>query len=137
MMRHRNAWAEERISPTVAQWQAEMAEEENVQDAEKAQGGRTMGVRKTETNRSELVSRSVDDILGARRRVRGRSDPNLPHDTLVVASKLKAYVRAKSGMNTSSSVLETLSDRLRELCDDAIDVAESEGRKTIMDRDFK
>ena len=57
-------------------------------------------------------------------------------EVLVVASKIKAYIREKSGMNTSSSVLDALSDRLRGLCDRAIENARADGRKTVMDRDF-
>ena len=66
--------------------------------------------------------------------VGGRNDA--PRDVLIVASKLKAYVRARSGMNTSDGVIAELSDRVRALCDDAIDRAREEGRKTLMDRDF-
>lgn len=57
-------------------------------------------------------------------------------EVLIVASKLKNYIRERSGMNTSSAVMDVLSDRLRELCDRAIDHARTEGRKTVMDRDF-
>lgn len=57
-------------------------------------------------------------------------------EVLVVASKLKAYIREKSGMNTSAAVVEVLSNKLRGLCDEAIERAKSEGRKTVMDRDF-
>jgi len=57
-------------------------------------------------------------------------------ETLVVASKLKAYIREKSGMNTSSAVIDAVSDKLRMLCDQAIDNAKRDGRKTVMDRDF-
>lgn len=60
----------------------------------------------------------------------------IPHDVLIVASKLKQYVRARSGMNTSDSVMEVLSRRVRALCDDAIRRARDDGRKTILDRDF-
>ena len=60
----------------------------------------------------------------------------VPHEVLIVASKLKHYVRARSGMNTSDSVMEVLSRRVRALCDDAIQRAREDGRKTIMDRDF-
>ena len=42
-----------------------------------------------------------------------------PVDILIVASKLKDYVRAKSGMNTSASVLERLSSMVRLHCDAA------------------
>jgi hypothetical protein len=55
---------------------------------------------------------------------------------LIVASKLKSYVRARSGMNTSNGVLDVLSDSVRALCDEAIRSARRDGRKTIMDRDF-
>jgi histone H3/H4 len=58
-------------------------------------------------------------------------------DVLVVASKLKAYIREKSGMNTSANVLNALSDRIRELCDQAIENARKDGRKTVKDRDFQ
>lgn len=60
----------------------------------------------------------------------------IPHDVLIVASKLKQYVRARSGMNTSDSVMEVLSRRVRALCDDAIQRARDDGRKTLLDRDF-
>lgn len=58
-------------------------------------------------------------------------------EILVVVSKLKKYISDRSGMNTSQSVMSLLSDRLRKLCDQAIQEAQREGRKTVMDRDFK
>lgn len=57
-------------------------------------------------------------------------------DVLVIVSKLKNYIRAKSGMNTSSAVANVLSNKIRHLCDQAIESAKSDGRKTVMDRDF-
>ena len=57
-------------------------------------------------------------------------------ETLVVVSKLKSYIRAKSGMNTSGAVAGVLSDAIRELCDQAIERARNDGRKTVKDRDF-
>lgn len=58
-------------------------------------------------------------------------------EVLVVASKLRNYVKEKSGMNTSGAVFEALSERIRMMCDQAIERAKSEGRKTVMDRDFQ
>lgn len=60
----------------------------------------------------------------------------LPRDVLVVASKLKDYIRAKSGMNTSANVFDRLSDMIRQHCNKAIERANSDNRKTVMDRDF-
>lgn len=57
-------------------------------------------------------------------------------EVLVVASKLKAYIRDASGMNTSASVMPALSDKLRDMCRQAIENAKNDGRKTVMDRDF-
>lgn len=58
------------------------------------------------------------------------------NEVLVVASKIKSYIRARSEMNTSAAVLEALSSKVRQLCDTAIENAKKEGRKTVMDRDF-
>jgi hypothetical protein len=65
------------------------------------------------------------------------SSTQIPHDILIVASKLKDYIRARSEMNTSASVMDILSDIVRIECDRAIDNARREGRKTVLDRDFK
>lgn len=62
---------------------------------------------------------------------------NVPMETLIVASKLKDYIRAKSDMNTSASVMDILSDIVRRECEKAIDKARQEGRKTVLDRDFE
>ncbi len=58
------------------------------------------------------------------------------NEVLVVASKVKAYIKTSGDMKTSGSVLEVLSDRIRQLCDQAIETARSDGRKTVLDRDF-
>ena len=57
-------------------------------------------------------------------------------DVLVVVSKLKNYIRSKSDMNTAGNVAGKLSEIVRGLCDQAIERARSDGRKTVMDRDF-
>ena len=62
---------------------------------------------------------------------------DIPQEVLVVVSKLKAYINAKSGMNTSADVMPVLSDFLRSHCDEAIEKAKISGRKTVMARDFE
>ena len=57
-------------------------------------------------------------------------------EVLVVASKVKGYIKEKGAMKTSSSVLAALSDLIRSMCDDASESARSDGRKTVLDRDF-
>lgn len=121
-MNHREAWAEERRAPTREAWAREQAEEAGTArapappaapPAAKAQPARIL-VRPAPAPR----------------------EPEPPEEILVVVSKLKAYVRARSGMNTSDAVAEVLSDRLRRMCDEAIRRAGADGRKTVLERDF-
>jgi len=58
------------------------------------------------------------------------------NEVLVVASKVKAYIKENGDMKTSASVLAALSDRVRGMCQDAISNARSDGRKTVLDRDI-
>ncbi len=53
-----------------------------------------------------------------------------------MASRLKAYIDARSGMNTSDRVLPHLSDIVRRVCDEAIRNAARDERKTVLDRDI-
>ena len=65
-----------------------------------------------------------------------RSD-EVPQEVLIIASRLKDYVRAISGFNTSDRALEPLSEIVREAVGGAVRSAREEGRKTVLDRDFK
>jgi histone H3/H4 len=49
---------------------------------------------------------------------------------------VKVYIKEKGDMKTSSSVLSALSERIRTMCDEAIESARSDGRKTVLDRDI-
>ncbi len=64
------------------------------------------------------------------------SDSNSEKEVLVVTSKLKKYIRSSAGMSTSANVAAALSDTIRNLCDQAIENAKADKRKTVMDRDF-
>lgn len=57
-------------------------------------------------------------------------------EVLVVVSKVKKYIKEQSGMNTSDGVAGVISERVRELCNQAIENARSDGRKTVKDRDI-
>lgn len=61
----------------------------------------------------------------------------VPEDVLIVVSKLKDYIRAQSEMNTADEVKDILSDFVRRICDQAIERARADGRKTVMKRDFQ
>jgi histone H3/H4 len=57
-------------------------------------------------------------------------------EVIVVASKVKAYIKSQGDMKTSANVLQALSNKIRSLCDEAIETARSDGRKTVLDRDI-
>ncbi|TMA34922.1 MAG: hypothetical protein E6J87_05440 [Deltaproteobacteria bacterium] len=68
----------------------------------------------------------------------GAAAPAAPgaDDVLIIGSRLKDYIRAKSGYNTSDRVLLPLSEIVRRVCDEAIRSAQREGRRTVLDRDI-
>ena len=57
-------------------------------------------------------------------------------EVLAVMSKVKTYIK-NSGLNTSAAVSDVLSDKIRELCNKAIENAKKANRKTVMDKDFQ
>lgn len=58
-------------------------------------------------------------------------------ESLIVASKVKNFIREKSGMNSSSGIVEALSALVESKCSEAIERAKKERRKTVMARDFE
>lgn len=58
-------------------------------------------------------------------------------ETLVVVSKVKALIKSKGEMNTAANVIAVLSKIVEDECLKAIEHARKEGRKTVMDRDFR
>ena len=137
--RHRDAAAIEAVAPKLEDWKAEL-------EAAGEGGGQASGLD-SGSNSGSNSGASPDARSPQRVLVRNPStatstskpvSPNDPleQEILVVVSKLKSYVRSRSEMNTSDSVMEVLSRKLRRLCDRAIDNARADGRKTVMDRDF-
>jgi hypothetical protein len=119
MMRHRDDYAVEQRSPSKETWLREMREQ---QDDEEDESPTAVG-RKRVAVAAPAASREA-------------GDDDVDNDVLVVASKLKKYIRTRSGMNTSDGVMAMLSEHLRALCNQAIRHAAQEGRRTVMDRDF-
>ncbi|MDX1648997.1 MAG: hypothetical protein R3263_04005 [Myxococcota bacterium] len=116
---HREAWAVERTAPRTPDPEPSGSGEGGGRgtarsgDGREAGGGRRRIVRSSEPSRQDAASREV----------------------LIVASRLKDYVRAAGGMNTSDGVLEPLSDIVRRVCDEAVRNARREGRRTVLARD--
>lgn len=109
---HREAWALERTAPD--------RPEAGAPAAEKAPGASERAKRRILPKPTGRPSEAAGDAA----------------DTLIVASRLKDYIRARSGFNTSDRVLAPLSDIIREVCEEAIRNAGREGRRTVLDRDI-
>ena len=58
-------------------------------------------------------------------------------DVLVVASKIKKFVREKASFNTSAEIMDVLSRKVEQLCLEAIEKARADGRKTVKGRDLQ
>lgn len=128
-MRHRESWAVEKRAPSRAAWEQEQASE--------AESGASSSAA---PELSSMASSSGGGSADAPRRRTVASPParddDSPQDILIVVSKLKKYIKARSGFNTSDAVMSVLSDHVRALCDQAIRTAAQNERKTVMDRDF-
>ena len=61
---------------------------------------------------------------------------DVSQEVLIVASRLKEFIRARSGFNTSDGALDPLSEIVRQVCDEAIQRAMRDGRKTVLARDI-
>jgi LytS/YehU family sensor histidine kinase len=111
-MNHKNSWAEENRSPKKENYIPELIVAENT----------------TPTKRILIQSRPA---------INSNSHTYDSSEILIVASKLKQYIKDKYDMNTSANVMEILSNDVRRLTDKAVEKARSEGRKTLMDRDYE
>jgi len=129
VMRHRSAWAEEKRAPSRQQWEREQASAV----AEEPQRIPRQRIAPQTSAPFSLSTQEAEPDIAPEVTLR---DADLPRDILIVVSRLKAYIKARSGMKTSDSVLPVLSDMVRERCDEAIRKASRKGRKTVLDRDL-
>lgn len=65
------------------------------------------------------------------------SSKSVDQEILVVVSKVKSYIKSQADMNVSDDIMEILSNRIRFFCDEAIKKAQSDGRKTVLERDLR
>ena len=132
MLRHRDAWAVEARAPSKEIWTREQAAEAALAAAAPAPVARTVV-----STAAPAVRRVVGDASpSAAAALEGVTLTEAERDMLVVISKMKKYIKDRSGMNCGDSVAELLSDHVRAICDDAIRSAARDERKTVLDRDL-
>lgn len=120
--RHREAWAVEETAPATPASEAEANTDSRRPASPSASAERPRGQRRIVRPEAQATSR-------------GSRAEEVPREVLIIASRLKDFVRARSGFNTSDRVLEPLSDIVRSVCEEAIRNAERDGRRTVLDRD--
>jgi hypothetical protein len=136
-IRHREAWAVEERAPSRAEWAA-------------GQHAAATPAARSEAPTAPLHRVPADGAPAPVRVVPSAVSSSPPpsavppaltfstayeRDMLIVVSKLKKYIKDRSGMNTSDAVADVLSEHVRQICDDAIRAANADGRKTVLDRD--
>ena len=108
VMNHKSSWAEENRSP-----------------------------KKEEASMENSEAGSLPRRILVQTRSSTSNSPDTSDEILIVASKLKQYIKDKYDMNTAANVMEALSKDVRRLTDRAVEKARAEGRKTVMDRDYE
>jgi hypothetical protein len=145
-LRHRDAWAEDKIAPSKAAWERELADQppEPLRMPPQRPGGPPAAPARPVQAVAATPSPPPAAPAAAPRRIVGEAPPApaglaledvADRDILIVVSKLKKYIKDRSGMNCSDAVAEVLSDHVRTLCDDSIRAAARDERKTVLDRD--
>jgi hypothetical protein len=119
VMNHRDAGAFEKRSPSLAEWQRE-------QEA-------TQSPSKSAPSSNSSPSQPSSQPRSAAATSHAPSEQEI----LVVVSKVKDYIRKKSGMNTSDAVMARLTKWVTRWCDESIRMAEQHERKTVLDRDVR
>ncbi|HUQ02746.1 MAG TPA: hypothetical protein VM261_09645 [Kofleriaceae bacterium] len=120
-LRHRDSWAVEARAPSKEQWAREQADAPAPPPAH-------------EPPRRLVPLPSAPPSAPAS----GTAPLNLQptdRDVLIVVSKLKKYIKDRSGFNCSDAVADVLSDHVRAICDESIRNAAMDERKTVLDRD--
>lgn len=149
--RHRDAWAVEARAPSKDAWERELAASPPPPAAPKPVVAPSSApvVRRVVDAPSSPASPASSPPGAPVRRVVGDASPTTAaavegltlsdvtdKDVLIVVSKLKKYIKDRSGFNTSDGIMDLLSDHLRAICDDAIRSAARDERKTVLDRDI-
>ena len=128
--RHRDAWAVEARAPSKDAWQRELA----ASPPEPAPAKPAAPVQ-------PVVRRVVGDAPAAPAPAHTAAAPAaalndiVDRDMLIVVSKMKKYIKDRSGMNCGDAVADVLSDYVRAICDESIRAAARDERKTVLERD--
>jgi hypothetical protein len=127
MLRHRDSWAVEARAPSKDAWAREQAAE-----AAKAADAQQSAIAAA----AQPARRVIGDASAATAAAaEGLELKDAEREILIVVSKLKKYIRERSGMNCSDAVADMLSEHVRAVADESIRAAARDARRTVLDRD--
>ncbi|HVV88331.1 MAG TPA: hypothetical protein VHE35_35055 [Kofleriaceae bacterium] len=138
-LRHRDAWAVEAKAPTREAWQREQdggpKAPATIAAPAPAPAVRAAAPAPGVASGGEGVRRVVAAPVAPAPSAAQLELAEAEQEILIVVSKMKKYIRDRSGMNTSDQVADALSAHVRAICDESIRNAAADGRKTVLDRD--
>jgi hypothetical protein len=115
VLNHRDAGAFEKRSPSEAEWKREQEGQSAKPTAPAPKPAATPG-----PSTANAPSRGPTEA-----------------EILVVVSKVKEYIRKRSGMNTSDAVMRRLTTWVIRWSEEAMKNAKQAGRETVLDRDVR
>ncbi|MFT3691694.1 MAG: hypothetical protein QM831_01050 [Kofleriaceae bacterium] len=129
--RHRDAWAVEKFAPTQAQWAADREKDPEPAPKPAPVVAAAPVVRRVvaDGGSAPVAVPTVPASTGV------NLNDVVDKDILIVVSKMKAYIKARSGMSTAEAVADVLSEHVRAICDESIRAAARNDRKTVLERD--
>jgi hypothetical protein len=128
ILRHRDAWAVEARAPSKEAWEKELAAmPQDPAPPTPTKPAPAPAVRRVVGDASPTTAAVVEGNVQLANVV--------DRDVLIVVSKMKKYIKDRSGMNCSDGVVDVLSEHVRAICDDAIRAAGRDDRRTVLDRD--
>lgn len=134
-LRHRDAWAVEARAPSQDQWAREQAPAPSPPPRPPAVASASPGPASDAPRRvvppPAAAAPALAPAAGSAQLVLADAE----RDVLIVVSKMKKYIKDRSGMNCSDAVADALSEHVRAVCDEAIRTAARDERKTVLDRD--
>jgi hypothetical protein len=142
-LRHREAWAVEERAPTRTAWAAAAAADADETATPSALARPAAAPAPARIVPAPALAPAPRPALAASAPLPAprapsdgpRLEASFEREVLIVVSKMKKYIKDRSGMNSSDAVAEVLSDHVRALCDDSIRAAAADGRRTVLDRD--
>ncbi|HUQ08276.1 MAG TPA: hypothetical protein VM261_37545 [Kofleriaceae bacterium] len=139
-LRHRDSWAVEARAPSKEQW---AIEQEDAPTPPPPPPRATPGSTPDSPPRRVVAPPTPAPVPAPTVRPVSSSGGTAPQlnlqpadrDVLIVVSKLKKYIKDRSGFNCSDAVADAISEHVRAICDESIRAAAMDDRKTVLDRD--